>query len=247
MLSVTDAWAQVSLAGPRARDILLSVVDPGVDLSNAAVPHMSVAEVTMFGGLPARLYRLSFSGELAYEIGVPADLGPAFMERLMAAGAPFGLAPYGTEALGVLRIEKGHPAGGELNGQTTAADLGFGRMLSRKKDFIGRVLAQRPALVDPARQVLVGLRALTPAQELRSGSHLLEPGAAASMENDLGHVTAACWSPHLGHRIGLALLSGGKARIGSRIRVYDPVRNGDSEAEVVHPVFIDPEGTRTRG
>ena len=247
MLSVTDAWAQVSLAGPRARDVLQAVVDPGVDLSNAALPHMSVAEVTMVGGLPARLYRLSFSGELAYEVGVPADLGPAFMERLMAAGAPFGLAPYGTEALGVLRIEKGHPAGGELNGQTTAADLGFGRMLSKKKDFIGRVLTRRPALVDPNRQVLVGLRALTPQQDLRSGSHLLEPGAAPTTENDLGHVTAACWSPHLGHRIGLALLAGGKARIGTRIRVYDPVRNGDAEAEVVSPVFIDPEGTRTRG
>lgn len=247
LLSATDAWAQVSLAGPRARDVLLAIVDRGFDVSSAALPHMACAETTVFGGLRARIYRLSFSGELAYEIGVPADCGAAFMERLMQAGAPHGLAPYGTEALGVLRIEKGHAAGGELNGQTTATDLGLGRMLSKRKDFVGRAMALRPALVDPARPALVGLRALDATQVLRAGSHLLEPGGVARMEADLGHVTAACWSPHLGRMIGLALLSRGRERIGTRIRVFDPVRGGDAEMEVVSPVFIDPEGTRTHG
>jgi sarcosine oxidase subunit alpha len=247
MFSATDAWAQLALAGPRAREVLARVVDAGVDVSNAALPHMACIEASVCGGLPARLYRLSFSGELAFEIGVPADHGEAFIEALMQAGAPLGLVPYGTEALGVLRIEKGHPAGGELNGQTTAADLGLGRMLSKRKDFCGRVLSQRPALVDPARPVLVGLRALDAAQVLRAGAHLLPPGADAKTANDLGHVTAACFSPHLGRMIGLALLSGGRARIGTRIRVFDPVRGGDAEAEVVPPVFIDPEGVRSRG
>ncbi|MBY0337307.1 MAG: sarcosine oxidase subunit alpha family protein [Acetobacteraceae bacterium] len=243
VLSVTDAWAQVSVAGPKSREVLRGVLD---DAAPLALPHMSVAEVTVCGGTPARLYRLSFSGELAWEVGVPAECGEAFMERLMAAGAPHGLAPYGTEALGVLRIEKGHPAGGELKGQTTAADLGLGRMLSKRKDFIGRVLSQRPALVDPARPVLVGLRTRDARQVLRAGAHLLEPGAAPSTGNSLGHVTAACWSPHLGRMIGLALLSGGRDRHGTRIRVFDPVRDGDAEMEVCDPVFLDPEGSRTR-
>jgi sarcosine oxidase subunit alpha len=245
ILSTTDAWAQIALAGPRARDVLAAITQ--ADLSNAALPHMACTEATLRGGIPARLYRLSFSGELAYEIGVPPGQAEALADLLMQEGAPHGIAPYGTEALGVLRIEKGHAAGGELNGQTTAADLGLGRMLSKRKDFIGRVMAQRPALLDPARPVLVGLRALDAAQVLRAGSHLLAPGAAATTENDLGHVTAACWSPHLGHMIGLALLSGGRDRIGTRIRVHDPLRGGDAEAEVAHPVFIDPEGLRTRG
>ncbi|NKC30528.1 sarcosine oxidase subunit alpha family protein [Falsiroseomonas selenitidurans] len=239
LLSVTDAWAQVSLAGPRARTVLGGLL-PGVALGNEAFPHMSCAEVVLEGGMPARLYRLSFSGELAYEIGVPPDAAAALADRLLAAGAT----PYGTEALGVLRIEKGHVGGGELNGQTTAGDLGLGRMLSRRKDFIGRALAQRPALVDPARLVLVGLLA---GAVLRGGSHLLAPGAPATTAHDLGHVTSACWSPHLGRMIGLALLAEGRSRIGTRIRVHDPLRGGDTEAEVVEPVFIDREGLRSRG
>ena len=113
----------------------------------------------MCGGTKARLFRLSFSGELAYEIAVPARFGDALVRAIMEAGAPLGIAPYGTEALGVLRIEKGHPAGSELNGQTTAHDLGFGKLLSTKKDFIGRFMAARPALTDPARPTLVGLEA----------------------------------------------------------------------------------------
>ncbi|MDO9499889.1 sarcosine oxidase subunit alpha family protein [Falsiroseomonas sp.] len=237
ILSVTDAWAQIALAGPQARDVLAQVTE--ADVSNAALPHMACTEANFAGGLRGRLYRLSFSGELAFEIGVPPDDAAAMADRLLAAGA----VPYGTEALGVLRIEKGHAGGGEMNGQTTAGDLGLGRMLSPTKDFIGRVMAQRPALVDPRRPALVGLRG----DGLRTGAHLLDPGAAATTANDLGHVTASCWSPHLQAQIGLALLSGGQARIGTRIRVFDPVRGHDGEAEVVLPVFIDPEGGRTRG
>src|SRR5690606_34820881 len=114
--------------------------------------------VTVAGGVPARLYRLSFSGELAYEIGVPARYGDAMIRAIMKAGEPFGIVPYGTEALGVMRIEKGHPAGNELSGQTSAHDLGFGKLLSSKKDFIGRFMAARPALTDPDRPSLVGVR-----------------------------------------------------------------------------------------
>jgi sarcosine oxidase subunit alpha len=246
LLSVTDAWAQVSVAGPRSRALLAAVIDPGVDLANAALPHMGVAAATV-GGVPARLYRLSFSGELAYELGVPADFGEALMQRLMDRGAALGVAPYGTEALAVLRIEKGHPAGAELNGQTTARDLGLGRMIAAGKDCIGKALARREALVDPARPTLVGLRPADGTSPLRAGAHLLPLSVPAETRHDQGWITSACHSPTLGHPIALGLLARGPERHGERIRVFDPVRGGDTEAIVCPPVFVDPEGMRARG
>jgi glycine cleavage system aminomethyltransferase T len=150
------------------------------------------------GGVPGRLFRLSFSGERAYEIAVPARYGDALVRRLMQAGAPFGIIPYGTEALGVLRVEKGHAAGNELNGQTTAADLGLGRMMSRKKDFIGRAMAQRPGLVDPARPVLVGFRPVDRAARLRAGAHFLPLDAEKTAAHDQGYMTSVAFSPGAG-------------------------------------------------
>jgi glycine cleavage system aminomethyltransferase T len=145
-----------------------------------------------------------------------------------------------------MRIEKGHVAGNELNGTSTAADLGFGRMMSGQKDFIGRVLSQRAALTDASRAVLVGVKPIDPWARLNGGAHLLELRAQPTLENDQGYVTSAAFSPTLGHWIGLALLARGRARIGERVRVYDPVRNNDLQADIVHPVFFDPEGTRLK-
>src|SRR5262249_34670008 len=133
-VSATDQWAQFSVAGPRARDTLATVVDAPFAIDNAAFSYMAVAALTVCGGMPARLYRLSFSGELGYEIAVPARYGDALARALMQAGASFGIAPYGTEALSVMRIEKGHVAGNEIDGRTTAHDLGLGRMMAAKKD-----------------------------------------------------------------------------------------------------------------
>jgi methylglutamate dehydrogenase subunit C len=245
MVSVTEQWAQFAVAGPRARDVLQAVVDPAYDLSNEAFPYLACGDVAV-SGIPARLYRLSFSGELAYEIGVPARFGDSLARAIMEAGAPYGIAPYGTEALGVLRIEKGHPAGGELNGQTTAHDLGMGRMLSTKKDFIGRFMAARPALTNPERPTLVGLRPLDRADRLRAGAHLLPRDAEANAKNDKGYVTSIAFSPSLGHWLGLGLLSRGPDRHGEILRAYDPVRDGDVLVEVRPPCFIDPEGGRLR-
>jgi methylglutamate dehydrogenase subunit C len=166
------------------------------------------------------------------------------MCALMEAGKPLGAAPYGSEALGVLRIEKGHVSANELNGQTTAADLGLGRMLSTKKDFIGRVLAQRPALTDPDRPSLVGFMPVDPAERLRAGAHFLALGAKPTAENDEGYMTSVAYSPHLESWIGLGLLKRGPHRIGERVRAYDPVRNGDVEVDIVSPAFVDPEGAR---
>ncbi len=243
-ISVTDQWAQIALAGPKARDVLQKIVDDGCDVSNAAFPYMAAGEMRFCGGVKGRLFRLSFSGELAYEIAVPARYGNALAEALMAAGAEFGIVPYGTEALGVMRIEKGHPAGNELNGQTSAHDLGFGKLLSKKKDFVGRAMAARPALMDPARPSLVGLKPVNEADRLRGGAHLLAHDAEPVAANDQGHVSSAAYSPTLGHSIGLALLKNGPARHGEIIRVYDPIRQGDFLAEVVSPIFFDPQGSR---
>ena len=241
-VSVTDRWAQYAVAGPRAREVIAALLGPAHDVSDAAFPYMACGT---FGGL--RLFRISFSGELAYEVAAPARTGEALARRIMAAGEPCGIVPYGLEALGVLRIEKGHPAGGELNGQTTARDLGLARMLSPRKDFIGRAMAQRPALTDPARPALVGLRPVDPKARLRAGAHLLPPGAATTIANDQGWISSAAFSPTLGHSIALGFLAEGAARHGTLLRACDPVRQGDTPVIVGPPCFIDPEGVRLRG
>jgi glycine cleavage system aminomethyltransferase T len=247
MLSVSEQWAQFSVAGPRARDVLRKIVDDKFDLSDKAFPYLAAREITVAGGVTARLFRLSFSGEMAYELGVPARYGDAAIRAIMAAGEEFGIVPYGPEALGVMRIEKGHVAGNEINGQLTARDLGLGRMMSSKKDYIGRVMADRPALLAPGRPALVGLRPVDRAARLRAGAHFLGVGAAPTVEHDEGYMTSVAFSPMLGHWIGLGVLTRGPQRIGERVRAYDPVRNGDAEVEVCAPVFFDPDGARLNG
>ncbi len=247
MVPVTEQWAQYAIAGPCARDVLAKLVDPGRDIGDAAFPYLSAADLAVCGGVAARLFRISFSGERAYELAVPARYGDAVIRAIVAAGEPFAIVPYGTEALSVLRIEKGHVAGNELNGQTTAADLGLGWMMSAKKDYVGRTLAQRSALTAPDRPVLVGLVPVDRSQRLRAGAHLLTMDAPAEPHCDEGHVTSVAYSPTLGHWIGLGLLKRGRARMGERIRAYDPVRNGDHALDVCPPVFVDPEGARLRG
>ncbi len=246
MSSVTEQWAQFSIAGPRSRDVLRRVVDPQYDLSNAAFPYMAAAEMTAIGGVQARLFRVSFSGELAYEIAVPSGYGDAMIRRIIEAGREFGIAPYGTEALGVMRIEKGHVAGNEINGQTTARDLGLGRMMSTRKDYIGRVLAERPGLTAADRPTLVGLKTVDRAQRLRAGAHFIPQGAEPVARNDQGHMTSVAFSPSLGHWIGLGLLAHGPTRHGEHVRAWDPVRGGDVLVEVCDPVFYDPAGERLR-
>ncbi|MCB2078379.1 MAG: sarcosine oxidase subunit alpha family protein, partial [Novosphingobium sp.] len=243
--SVSEQWATYSIAGPSSRELLQKAF-PDLDLSNDAIPFMG-ARKFVWDGHGARIFRVSFSGELAFEISVPARLGEKLLHHLFAVGREFDLVPYGTEALGVMRIEKGHPAGNEINGQTTAGDLGLGRMQSTKKDFIGRVMAQRPGLVDPARPVLVGLKPVDCASRFRAGAHLIAAGAKAVAANDQGFVTSAAWSPTLDHSIALALLSHGRERLGETVTVHDPVRAADFEALVCDPVFVDREGVRVRG
>jgi methylglutamate dehydrogenase subunit C len=245
-VSVTDRWAQFSVAGPRARDVLVAALDPGCNLSNAAFPYMAAGVASMLGGVGVRLFRISFSGELAYEIAVPASSGDTAMRALLRAGERYGILPYGIEALSCLRIEKGHPAGGELNGQTTARDLGLERMMSKRKDFVGRVLAQRPALLAADRPALVGLQPVDRTRRLRSGAHFIPPGMAATIANDQGWMSSVVYSPTLGHWVGLGFLAGGMARSGEAIRACDPLRGEEVEVTIVAPCHIDPEGARLR-
>ena len=247
MVSVSEQWAQAAIAGPKSRAVLRGVIDARYDISNEAFPYLAAREVSVGGGIPARLFRISFSGELAYELAVPADYGESMMRALMAAGEPCGITPYGTEALGVMRIEKGHVAGNELNGQTTARDLGLGRMMSSKKDFIGRLMAKRQAPMETDRPSLVGFRPVNTNERLRAGAHFINIGSPMNMEHDEGYMTSVAYSPNLKHWIGLGLLKNGATRIGERIRAVDPVRNGDIEVEICSPVFLDPEGTRLHG
>jgi sarcosine oxidase subunit alpha len=149
--------------------------------------------------------------------------------------------------MSVMRIEKGHVAGGELNGQTTAADLGLGRLVSMKKDCIGRVMATRPALVDPQRPALVGFRTVDATDRITAGAHFLDIGAAATLENDLGHITSVAFSPQQGRWIGLGLMSRGPQRHGERMRAWDGVRGRDVTIELCDPCFYDAKGELLRG
>ena len=246
LISTTEAWAQYAVAGPNSRALLQRVVDPEHDLSNEAFPFMACGAVTVCGGLRARLFRISFSGELAYEIAVPARYGDALMRRLMERGEDLGVTPYGTEALGVMRIEKGHAAGNELNGTTTAANLGLGRMVSTKKDSIGAVLSRREGLNAQDDLRLVGVRPVDGDAKVTAGAHLMAADGPVDAEHDQGYVTSAAFSPEIGSMIGLAFLKRGAERTGERMRLVSPLTDLTVEVEVVSAHFVDPEGERLR-
>lgn len=236
LASVSDQWAQMAIAGPSSRAVLERLVD--TDLSDAEFPHLAAAQVLLRNGLEARLFRISFSGELAYELAVPAKFGNAIAGAVMEAGAPYGICAYGTEALGVLRIEKGHVTHAEINGTVTPADLGLGRMVSSKKDFVGRTMLRREGLAAHERQQLVGLKPAGADMRMRAGAHLLRLDDAPSTSNDQGYVTSSCYSPNLGHHIALALLRGGSTRYGEHLRVWNALHGETVEAVVCAPDFL---------
>ncbi|UWR28268.1 sarcosine oxidase subunit alpha family protein (plasmid) [Sulfitobacter sp. S223] len=244
LISTTESWAQFAVAGPNARRVLDKIVDQ--DISNEAFPFMACANITVCKGLRARLFRISFSGELAYEIAVPTAYGDALIRRIMKAGAEFGITPYGTEALGVMRIEKGHAAGNELNGTTTAANLGMGRMVSTKKDSIGAVLSRREGLNKSDDQRAVGVKPVNPTDKTPAGAHLISATDPVDAAHDQGYVTSACYSPDLGHHIALAFLKDGANRMGETMRLVSPLTNVNVMVEICSPHFIDPKGERLR-
>ena len=245
-VSVSDQWAQMAVAGPKSRAILSKIVDE--DLGEAAFPYLAARDVRLKGGLSARLFRISFSGEMAYELAVPAAYGESVADAVLAAGAEFGMVPYGLEALNILRIEKGHVTHAELNGTVTPDDAGFGKMMGMSKpDFIGKQLSSRFGLTAADRLQLVGLKPVDPKNEIKPGAHLLREGAEPSMANDQGLVTSACISPVLGHPIALALLKSGRERMGETIVVFDRLRGDEFQAVVCSPVFVDPAHEKLKG
>jgi sarcosine oxidase subunit alpha len=243
VVSVTDRWAGMSVAGPKSRQALM-LAFPGLDLSNEAFPHMAVREEVV-DGIPVRLLRLSFSGELAYEVYVPANHGTGMWERLLERGSSLGIRPYGLEALASLRIEKGHVAGLELDNRTTLDDLGLQKMASQKKAFVGRELRQREELQAPSRWSLVGLELLDSGAQLRGGSILFAKDDELK-GHGRGYITSVTWSTVLQKTIALALYSGGLQHVGEEIVCAYPLRNERVRARIVSPVFFDQNGERMR-
>ena len=244
LTSVTDQWAGASIAGPKSRDILAACVT-GTTVDNETLPFMGIVHGEI-AGAPVMICRLSFSGELAYEVYSGAGHGTHVWEALIEAGKPFGLVPYGLEALGTMRIEKGHVTGAEIDGRTTARDLHLDWMLSKKKPFVGSMMMDREGLIAPDRLQLVGIVSLDN-QPLNGGAHIVEELDRDRPHGSIGHMTAACYSPALGKYIGLALVKAGKDRRGTRAFISDPLRKRFGPVEIVSHHFYDPEGKRMHG
>ena len=244
LTSVTDQWAGAAIGGPKAREILATCVT-GTKVDNDALPFMGIVR-GQIAGAPVMICRLSFSGEMAFEVYCGAGHGTHVWRALMAAGKPFGLIPYGLEALGTMRIEKGHVTGAEIDGRTTARDLHLDWMLSKKKPFVGSMMMDREGLVSPDRLQLVGIMALDN-RPLAGGAHIVERMDRETPRDSIGHITAACYSPVFRRHIGLALVREGKSRHGQRAFISDPLRDHFGPVEIVSHHFYDPEGKRMHG
>ncbi|MDX1380827.1 MAG: glycine cleavage T C-terminal barrel domain-containing protein, partial [Xanthomonadales bacterium] len=241
---VTTQWACFTVAGPQARETLLAL-GTDIDLSAAALPHMAAAQGTV-AGLPARIVRVSFSGETSFEISVPARRGAAFLDAVLEAGRAFDITPYGIEALMVLRLEKGYlHVGSDTDGSSTPDDVGWGEVARRKdRDYLGRRSLFRDGNLDPDRKQLVGLELLDPARAMRPGAHLLIGENRTPPAPTDGWITSAAFSPTLGRNVALGLVSGGRRRLGETLTACDEAQR--YAVKVVSPVFYDPENQQLR-
>ncbi|MEX0319297.1 MAG: sarcosine oxidase subunit alpha family protein [Ruegeria sp.] len=242
--SVTEQWAQFAVAGPKSRELLNGLLE--APLTDEDWPFMACGPVKVLG-VEGRLFRISFSGEHAYEVAVPARYGASLFDVLTERAEALGGGLYGMEALNVLRIEKGFITHSEIHGRTTAFDIGMGRMVSAKKDCIGKTMSERPGLEEDGREQLVGLKPIGESRELLAGAHLYKEEAEPVRVNDQGYVTSVCYSPTLGSMLGLGFLADGPARYGEIVKMVDGLRGVTTLCEVVNPVFFDPEGGRVRG
>ncbi len=241
LTSVTEQWAVIAVQGPRAREVLAPLID-GVD----AMPHMSVRTTTILG-VSARLFRVSFSGELGFEINVPADFGTDVWEAVWQRVQQCGGTVYGTEAMHVLRAEKGFIiVGQETDGTVTPGDVGLDWAIGKsKRDFVGKRSLARPDMVRPDRRQLVGLLTADPRLVLDEGAQITEAKTVATGTPAMGHVTSSYGCSTLGRSIALALVAGGRARVGATLHVQ--LAAGGVAAEIVSPVFYDPAGARLDG
>ncbi|MFN3688852.1 sarcosine oxidase subunit alpha family protein [Salinarimonas sp.] len=242
LTSVSEQWAVIALQGPKARAVLAPLLDD-IDIAPDAFPHMSVREGHILG-VRTRLFRVSFTGELGYEINVPADYARAIWEAVHEAGRPHGITPYGTQTMHVLRAEKGFViVGQETDGTVTPDDVGLSGMVGRaKSDFVGKRSLARPDLVAPGRKQLVGIFTEDPDIVLDEGAQIVvDPGAPVPVPM-IGHVTSSYRSETCGRSIALALVAGGRERVGER--VFVTLARGFASARIVEPVFYDRSGER---
>jgi sarcosine oxidase subunit alpha len=239
--SLTDEWAAMAVSGPKARQAL-ALAFPSVEVGDNKLPYMGALEFT-HDGVPVRLIRLSFSGELAYEVYTPADHGVALWEHILKTAAPLGIKPYGLEALASLRIEKGHVAGLELDHRTSLDDLGLGKMAGKEKAYIGKELRFRPQLQAPERWSLVGIECLEADKRLRGGSILFLKDDKIE-GHGRGYITSVTWSNELKKYIALGLFNGGLKHEGAEILCAYPIKGEQVRARIVSPHFIDPKGER---
>jgi sarcosine oxidase subunit alpha len=247
--SVTEQWTTVAVVGPKSREVVARVA-PDLDVSNEAFPFMTFRETTLASGVPARVCRISFSGELAFEINVSGWYGRAVWEEVYAAGQDLGITPYGTETMHVLRAEKGYPiVGQDTDGTVTPQDAGMEWVVSKVKDFVGRRSYSRVDAVRPDRKHLVGVLPVDRTTRLPEGAQLVAPGSPATAVDGpvpmLGHVTSSYHSEALGRPFGLALIKGGRDWYGEVLLA--PVGDRLVEVEVTSPVLYDPEGNRRDG
>jgi sarcosine oxidase subunit alpha len=246
LTSISEQWSVIAVQGPNSRRVLEKLVE-GVDMSAGAMPHMSVARGRICG-TPMLLFRVSFTGELGFEVNVPADFGQAVWEAIYAAGRQYDITPYGTEAMHVLRAEKGYIiVGQETDGTVTPDDAGLGWAIGKTKpDFVGKRSLQRPSMTAPDRKQLVGLFTDDPQTVLDEGSQVMTSSGQKPPVRPIGHVTSSYHSAVLGRSIALALVAGGRARMGETL--YIPTASGvDVAVKVTSPVFYDPEGARLNG
>lgn len=245
LTSTTEQWAVIAVQGPKAREIIAPLVE-GIDLSNEAFPHMSVAEGKICG-VPTRLFRMSFTGELGFEVNVPADYGQAVWEAIWARAEPMGACAYGTETMHVLRAEKGYIiVGQDTDGTLTPDDAGLSWAVSKKKpDFVGIRGLKRPDLVKDGRKQLVGLLTKDPKVVLEEGAQIVADPNQPKPMTMLGHVTSSYWSENCGRSIALAMVAGGRARLGQTL--YVPMTDRTIAVEVSDMVFFDKEGGRLHG
>jgi sarcosine oxidase subunit alpha len=241
LTSVTDHWTDMAVVGPRSREVVRTLF-PTLDLSPDSFPFMAIREGET-GGIPVRLHRITFSGELAYELWTPSWYGLALWEAVMAAGEPFGITPYGTEAMHVLRAEKGYIiCGQETDGTVTPQDLGMNWIVSRKKSFVGQRSHQRSDARRPDRKQLVGLLPVDGTQLLPEGAQLVMQPNGAVPTKMVGHVTSSYRSAALGRTFALAMVQGGRERLGSTI--YAPLNAHIIAATLTEPIFYDKENLR---
>ena len=239
--SLTDEWGGMAVSGPKSREAV-QLAFPDADVSNEGLPYMGVKDIT-FGGTTVRLMRLSFSGELAYEVHCPANYSITLWEHIMRVAAPLDIKPYGLEALASLRIEKGHVAGLELDHRNSLDDLGLAKMAAKEKPYIGKEMRFRENLQAPERWSLVGLELMEPDKKLRGGA-ILFAAADEIKGHGRGYITSVTWSVELNKFIALGLYNGGLKHEGEEIVAAFPLKNEQARLKIVSPHFIDKDGSR---